>query len=405
MNEDYPFLVHLFTALGYRVELSGRFVAQTLRKRHGDDSLGFGVLPGEACPWAYRRLIDKGVKKIFYPCIPYNIPENQQADNCYNCPIVTSYPANINANMDTIRTGGITFWHPFLPIGNANRLVSRLVQELAAENLSRREIASAVKEAYTELARYKKDIRQEARRVLGEVLGKNRRGIVLAGRPYHIDPEINHGVAEMIQSYGLAVLSEDAVSHLAKMERPLRVVDQWVYHSRLYDAAAFVAGQPNLEMIQLNSFGCGLDAITIDQVKDILEKGNKIHTVIKLDEVNNLGAARIRVRSLIAALNERQHSSFDAVKSPAVKREYPAFFREKKKEHTILAPQMSPIHFRFSSRLRGAGYNVEVLETVDRKAVDEGLKYFTTTPVSGHRRHRPVDSGMRSVGMTLPIRR
>lgn len=376
MYEDYPFWVTFFTALGYRVVLSGR----SSRKLYEN---GMATIPSDSVCYPAKLvhghiadLVDKGVKKIFYPCIPYNIPENQQADNCYNCPIVTSYPANINANMDALRTGGITFWHPFLPLGNANRLVSRLRQELAAENLSRREVAAAVKEAYAELARYKEDVRQEARRALGEVLGKNRRGIVLAGRPYHIDPEINHGVDEMIQSYGLAVLSEDAVSHLAKVERPLRVVDQWVYHSRLYDAAAFVARQPNLEMIQLNSFGCGLDAVTIDQVKDILEKGNKIHTVIKLDEVNNLGAARIRVRSLIAALNERRRSSFGAVKSPAGKREYPAFSRDKKKEHTILAPQMSPIHFRFfEAGLRGAGYNVEVLETADRKAVDEGLKY------------------------------
>ncbi len=236
-------------------------------------------------------------------------------------------------------------------------------------------MAQAVRKAYAELARYKEDVRREGEKVLEDIRGKKITGIVLAGRPYHIDPEVNHGVAEMIQAYGMAVLSEDAVSHLVPVMRPLRVVDQWVYHSRLYAAAAFVSKQPDIELIQLNSFGCGLDAVTIDQIKEILEAGNKIHTVIKLDEVNNLGAARIRVRSLIAALRERSKVPFPMrISSPKYSK--PVFSAAMKKEHTILAPQMAPIHFRLvEAGLKWAGYNVEVLDTTDKAAIDEGLKY------------------------------
>lgn len=374
MYEDYPFWFTLFTELGYRVVLSGR----SSRKLYES---GMETIPSDSVCYPAKLvhghiadLAGKGIKKIFYPCIPFNIPESQLADNRYNCPIVTSYPENINANMDCVRTGDVTFWHPFLPLDDPKRLVGRLRQELAAEGLPKGEVAAAVKKAYAELARYKEDVRQEAGRALAAVREKNLRGIVLAGRPYHIDPEINHGVAEMIQSYGLAVLSEDSVSHLAAAERPLRVVDQWVYHSRLYDAAAYVARQPNLELIQLNSFGCGLDAVTVDQVKEILATGDKIHTVIKLDEVNNLGSARIRVRSLMAALNERRRAL--QAKSTVIRRSRVIFSREMKNTHTILAPQMSPVHFRFfEAALRGAGYNVVVLPDVDRAAVDAGLKY------------------------------
>lgn len=375
MYEDYPFWFTFFTALGYRVQLSGR----SSRKMYEN---GMETIPSDSVCYPAKLvhghiadLVGKGAKKIFYPCIPFNIPENSLADNCYNCPIVTSYPENINANMDAVRSGAVTFWHPFLPLGDPKRLTARLHEELAGENLTRREVAAAVKKAYAELAAYKEDVRREAENVLAALRESGGRGIVLAGRPYHIDPEINHGVAEMINSYGLAVLSEDAVSHLAQVERPLRVVDQWVYHSRLYDAAAFVARQPNLELIQLNSFGCGLDAVTIDQVKETLETGDKIHTVIKLDEVNNLGAARIRVRSLIAALDERRRRAGQA-QSPVIRHSRVIFSREMKTGHTILAPQMSPVHFRFiEAGLRSAGYNVEVLHATDKTAVDEGLKY------------------------------
>ena len=375
MYEDYPFWFTVFSELGYRVVLSGR----SSRKLYES---GLETIPSESACYPAKLvhghiadLVSKGIKKIFYPCIPFNIQEDPTANNCYNCPIVTSYPENINANMDILRNHEVVFFHAFLPLNNPKRMVSRLSHELVDENLPKWEVRQAVKKAYAELARYKEDIRQETEKFLEDIRRRNLKGIVLAGRPYHIDPEINHGIAEMIQAYGLAVLSEDALSHLARIERPLRVVDQWVYHSRLYAAATFVARQPNIELIQLNSFGCGLDAITIDQVKEILTVHNKIHTVIKLDEISNLGAAKIRVRSLIAALNERNKKAV-AAKSPLKNYSRIIFTREMKTTHTILAPQLSPIHFRFfQAGLKKAGYNVEVLPFLDKTAIDEGLKY------------------------------
>ena len=200
-------------------------------------------------------------------------------------------------------------------------------------------------------------------------------GIVLAGRPYHVDPEINHGIPELITSYGFAVLTEDSVAHLGHVARPLIVTDQWMYHSRLYAAACFVKTQPNLDLIQLNSFGCGLDAVTTDQVSDLLTCSGKIYTLLKIDEVNNLGAARIRVRSLISAIRVREMRHF---KKPVVSGAYSRVFftKEMKKDYTILCPQMSPIHFGLiEAAVRSFGYKLEVLNNSDRSAVDTGLKY------------------------------
>ena len=202
-----------------------------------------------------------------------------------------------------------------------------------------------------------------------------KRGIVLAGRPYHVDPEIHHGIPDLIASYGFAVLTEDSVSHMGKVERPLVVTDQWMYHSRLYEAASFVKTRDDLDLIQLNSFGCGLDAVTTDQVAEILTKSGKIYTVLKIDEVNNLGAARIRIRSLIAALRVRDQKHYERkVVSSAYNRVM--FTREMKKDYTLLCPQMSPIHFDLiEPAIRAFGYNIEILQNYNRNAVDVGLQY------------------------------
>lgn len=202
-----------------------------------------------------------------------------------------------------------------------------------------------------------------------------RRGIVLAGRPYHIDPEIHHGIPDMINSYGLCVLTEDSVSHLAPLERPLRVNDQWMYHTRLYAAANYVKTRDDLDLIQLNSFGCGLDAVTTDEVYEILTRSGKIYTCLKIDEVNNLGAARIRVRSLLAALraHDRKQAVREILPSSIQK---PVFTKEMRKDYTILCPQMSPIHFSLlQPAFNAAGYNLEVLPNDNKEAVDVGLKY------------------------------
>lgn len=376
MYEDYPFWFTFFTKLGYRVILSGHSSRQLYE-------LGMETIPSDSICYPAKlahghisQLLKKNIKKIFYPCIPYNFQEDPTADNCYNCPIVTSYPENIKANLDALHGKDVVFLHPFLPLNNRDRLISRLAQELAAEQLSQSELIAAVDAAYTELDDYKADVRSKGQAALAYMAANNCKGVVLAGRPYHIDPEINHGLPELIQSFGLTVLSEDAIRHLAPTPRPLRVVDQWTYHSRLYAAANFVASQPALELIQINSFGCGLDAIVIDQVKDILEAHHRIHTVVKLDEINNLGAARIRIRSLLAALQEKGRNSLvrQAAEQAATCPPVPA--TEIKKYHTILAPQLSPIHFQFlEPGFQKAGYQLVVLPTPNQTAIDEGLRF------------------------------
>ncbi|MEG6586589.1 acyl-CoA dehydratase activase-related protein [Dendrosporobacter sp. 1207_IL3150] len=377
MYEDYPFWFTFFTKLNYQVVLSGRSSRQLYEQ-------GMETIPSESICYPaklvhghIRDLIKKGVKKIFYPCIPNTLQEDVMADNCYNCPIVTSYPQNIKANMDMLRDKEILFLHPFLPLNNRDRLIKRLTQELGSENISRREVISAVDEAYAELERYKADVQAESQEALNYIADHNIKGVVLAGRPYHIDPEINHGLPELIQSYGLAVLSEDGVRHLSKTSSPLRVVNQWTYHSRLYAAAEFVTHHPNVELIQINSFGCGLDAVTIDQVKEIIENHNRTYTVIKLDEISSLGSVKIRIRSLLAAINNRDNniSIMKQLAEIAATRP-PIVAAEINKQHTILAPQLSPIHFQFlESAFQTAGYKVVVAPIPDKAAIDEGLKY------------------------------
>ncbi|WP_418791179.1 acyl-CoA dehydratase activase-related protein [Phosphitispora sp. TUW77] len=374
--EDYPFWFTFFTELGYRVIISGRSSKKIYE-------LGMETIPSESACYPAKivhghiadLIVNKGIPKIFFPCIPYNIKEDPEANNRFNCPIVTSYPETISANMDITRAPGITFYHPFLPLDMPERMVKRLAEELASEGIPRKDIARAVEKAYRELERYKEDVRKEGEATLRYLNENNIKGIVLAGRPYHIDPEINHGIPEMINSYGFGVLSEDAIRHLGTVERPLRVVDQWVYHSRMYAAAAFVAVQPNLELIQLNSFGCGLDAVTTDQIKEILDNHGKVYTLLKIDEINNLGAARIRVRSLIAAIIEREKKNYKPEQTVKMQPKV-VFTEEMKKTHTILAPQMSPVHFQFlRTGFERAGYDIKVLPSVDKSAIDEGLRY------------------------------
>ena len=373
--EDYPFWFTFFTELGYRVIISGRSSNQIY-------ALGMNTIPSDSACYPAKLvhghiadLVKKGVTKLFYPCIPYARKEDLDSDNHYNCPIVTSYPETINANMDILREPNVTFYHPFLPIDMPSRMTKRLAEELKPEGIPKYEIARALDKAYAEFDRYKGDVKLKGEETLQYIRENKIKGIVLVGRPYHIDPEINHGIPEMIGSYGFAILSEDSIQHLGKVERPLRVVDQWVYHSRAYIAASYVAEQGELELIQLNSFGCGLDAVTTDQIKEILETHGKIYTVLKIDEINNLGAARIRVRSLIAAINERDKRNLIPKKlydkPPKV-----LFSKEMKKTHTILAPQMSPIHFQFfKAPFEDAGYTIEFLPSVDKSAIDEGLRY------------------------------
>lgn len=373
--EDYPFWFTFFTELGYQVLISGRSSKHLYEQGMDTIPSDSACYPAKLVHGHVADLIKKRINKIFYPCIPYVRKEDSEANNHYNCPIVTSYPETINANMDILREPIVTFYHPFLPLDKPSKMVKRLAEELKPEGIPKHELASALNKAYAELDRYKNDVRTKGEETLNYIRENKIKGIVLAGRPYHIDPEINHGIPEMIGSYGFAILSEDSICHLGKVERPLRVVDQWVYHSREYSAASYVAQQTNLDLIQLNSFGCGLDAVTTDQIKEILETYGKIYTVLKIDEINNLGAARIRLRSLIASINERDKRNFTPQKlyDPLPK---VLFTKAMKNTHTILAPQMSPIHFQFfKMAFEGAGYTIEFLPSVDKSAIDEGLKY------------------------------
>ena len=373
MFENYPFWYTFFTQLKYRVVLS----PTSSRKIY---ELGIESIPSESECYPAKLahghvtwLLRHGVKFIFYPCIPYERTEFPEAINHYNCPIVTSYAENIKNNVDELQDDSITFRNPFLAFTSEKVLADGLAKEFSG--LPEDEVRAAVHAGWEELAAARRDMQKIGEETLQYMKETGRRGIVLAGRPYHIDPEIHHGIPDMINSYGLCVLTEDSVSHLAPLERPLRVNDQWMYHTRLYAAANYVKTRDDLDLIQLNSFGCGLDAVTTDQVYEILTRSGKIYTCLKIDEVNNLGAARIRVRSLLAALraHDRKQAVREIVPSSIQK---PVFTKEMRKDYTILCPQMSPIHFSIlQPAFNAAGYHLEVLPNDNKEAVDVGLKY------------------------------
>ncbi len=374
MYENYPFWHTFFTKLKYRVILS----PPSNRKIY---ELGIESIPSESECYPAKLahghvtwLIKHGIPFIFYPCIPYERNEFPDSNNHYNCPIVTSYAENIKNNIDELRTENIDFRNPFLALTSLETASKQLIK--AFPEIPADEIKAAAKEGWEEMDRCRQAVYDKGRETLKWMKENKRRGIVLAGRPYHIDSEINHGIPELINSYGLAVLTEDAVSDLNPPERPLIVMDQWMYHSRLYAAANYVKTVENLELIQLNSFGCGLDAVTTDAVGDILTKSGKIYTCLKIDEVNNLGAARIRIRSLIAAIRVRDQKQVRRSIAPANITRV-VFTKEMRKDYTILCPQMTPIHFDLiESAFNAAGYHLEVLgKTDNRKTVDVGLKY------------------------------
>ena len=305
MYENYPFWHTFFTKLGFSVVLSPRSSKAIYEK-------GIESIPSESVCYPAKlahghieALIEKGVKYIFYPSLAYERKEFDNANNHYNCPVVTSYPEVIRNNVDNLADSSVIFRNPFMDLSNPKTLFNNLKNELKAFCIDDKELKAAINAAYDELAKCRKDIQEQGETVLKYIKENNLTGIVLSGRPYHVDPEINHGLADLITAEGMAVLTEDSICHLDKDLDQLRVVDQWTYHSRIYRAASFVATQPNLELIQLTSFGCGLDAVTSDQVADILKARHKIYTLIKIDEGSNLGAIRIRIRSLKATIEKQ----------------------------------------------------------------------------------------------------
>jgi predicted CoA-substrate-specific enzyme activase len=377
--DSYPFWHRYFSMLGFRALLSppsSKAVYEAGIESIPSESVCY---PGKLVHGHIEKLIEAGADFIFYPCLPYSPKEDPGANNHFNCPIVASYPEVVLNNVEGLREGRARFLNPFLPYDNPRRLAARLAEELAPWGVGSRESRRAVAAGLREMAAFRAELRRKAERLVEDLARKGGRGIVLAGRPYHVDPEISHGIAELACELGWAVLPEDSVSHLGVIERPLRVVDQWVYHSRLYAAAHFVAARPELELVQLTSFGCGLDAVTADQVAEILESRGRMHTLIKIDEHSNLGAVRIRLRSLLAAQEARRAPKpGGAVRELARRALAPArrvLFTERMREtHTILAPQMSPIHFRIlEEAFRLSRYRLEVLPDVDPGAVDAGL--------------------------------
>ena len=405
MYENYPFWFTFFTKLGFRVILSDASTKKTYEA-------GIESMPSESVCYPAKlshghimNLLEKNPDFIWMPCAKWERQEDEGAGNHYNCPIVASYSEALRLNVDELREPGApAFLNPWLPYDKKDHLKKRLLFELTdtyanvvgrhAKLPTRAEVDEAVEAAWAEDEAFKRDMRAKGEETLRWMEESGTHGIVLAGRPYHNDPEINHAIPELLTSFGLAVLTEDSIAHLGTLERPIRVVDQWMYHTRLYAAAKVATQRKDLDLIQLNSFGCGLDALTTDQVQEILEAAGKVYTVLKIDEVSNLGAARIRVRSLLAALRDQvneelpqprfnpaeasKEEKFTSVEE-VITTEFPRveFTKEMKDSgYTILAPQMAPYHFELLVPIFHAyGYNLELLPSVDHGAVDAGLKY------------------------------
>ncbi|MFY9283857.1 MAG: acyl-CoA dehydratase activase-related protein [Miniphocaeibacter sp.] len=373
MYENYPFWHTFFTSLGYEVILSGPSSREMYERGIDSITSETACYPAKMVHGHIEELIEKDVDLIFYPSIFYEKQEYKNVDNNINCPVVTGYPEVIKNNLENLVNKNIKFKNPFLSLQDKKRLAKRLIEELEDENLEAKNISNAVDKAWDELEKFRMDVKEEGRRTQEYLKENNLKAIVLAGRPYHIDPGINHGIPELILSLGWGVLSEDSIlTYDDDIDGELRVLDQWVYHSRLYRAAKVVGEREDLELVQLNSFGCGIDAVTTDQVNEILKSYGKIYTVIKIDEVSNLGAIKIRLRSLTQALKDRKFVKPKNIQVP----KKVSFTKEMKKKHTILAPQMAPDHFEImQAALEAEGYKFEFLKTVDSKVIDEGLKY------------------------------
>lgn len=400
MYENYPFWFTLFTKLGYRVVLSPHSSKSIYELGIDTISSDTACYPAKMVHGHIKSLVDMGIKHIFYPSINYEVAEDEKRDNHYNCPIVATYPEVVKNNMDEcFEENGVWFDHPFMPYDNKEKLAKRFYEHYRDKGLSYAEVKAAVKEAEAEDRAFKEDIRNKAAEIIRSSKEAGRKVVVLAGRPYHLDPEINHGLDEIITAYGMAVVTEDSVAHLAHDPRRFRVLNQWTYHSRLYRAAEVVSEDDDMELIQINSFGCGVDAVTTDQVNEIMDLNNKLYTLIKIDEGENLGAARIRIRSLKVAVEDRERNGIRPVRSgePYVNRV--EFTPEMKKDYTLLFPQMAPYHFGLIEQaMISEGYNVKLLPKTDRQDIECGLKYLNNdacypTIVSLGQMIRAVQSG------------
>lgn len=303
MYELAPLWHALFTELGFEVHFSAQSNRATYEKGQFTIPSDTACYPAKIMHGHMLELIEKGLDVLFYPGITYNVDEHA-GDNHYNCPVVAYYSELLKGNMEELRF--VNFLYPYLNIDNQKELVKTLYPCMHGldETITKSELRRAVKAGYKAYEEYKTELRREGERALSYARDNGKRIMILAGRPYHIDPEIGHGIDKLAVSLGFVVVSEDSVCHLAPIQY-VKVLDQWTFHARLYRAARYAAEHEDTELVQLVSFGCGVDAITTDEVRAILEENHKHYTQIKIDEITNLGAVKIRLRSLIGALEER----------------------------------------------------------------------------------------------------
>lgn len=371
--ENYPFWHTFFTKLGFEVVLSDHSNRRIYEE-------GIESMPSESVCYPAKlvhghiiNLIKKDIKTIFYPCLMYENLEFKNSDNHFNCPIVQSYSEAIKLNVEDLEEQNIKFINPFLPM-EENALYKRIkeLDEFREYKFKSSELKEAISSAIKEQLKFKEDVRKKGEEFIKWLEEHDEKAIVLAGRPYHLDKEVNHGIDTMINSLGLAVLTEDSICHLSNMTSNLRVVNQWSYHARVYHAADAVSQFNNIELVNLNSFGCGLDAIVTDQTEEILKRNNKLYTTIKIDEINNLGAAKIRIRSLIASMNKRSNEKIEYRPYTYEKN----YFKKEDRKHTLLFPDMTPIHMPFfEAVLNSEGYEAIYLKETTDETVETGLKY------------------------------
>ena len=306
MYENLPFWFELFTALNFEVVLSPESSRKLYIKGQRTIPSDTVCYPAKLLHGHVVALVEKGVDAIFYPCMSYNFDE-KTSDNNYNCPVVAYYPELLAANVPDLKQ--VRFLDPYVGLHRPKdyeRIGAQWFRDTFG--VPKKEAAAAIRRAYAAYDAYKQDIRTTGQAYIDQARREGRPIIVLAGRPYHIDPEINHGINDLITSFGFVLVSEDAVA-FHEDYAPRKVLNQWTFQSRMYNAARYVCEQPDMQLIQLVSFGCGTDAITGDEVRSILEDGGKLYTQLKIDDISNLGAVKIRVRSLMASMDERKKNN------------------------------------------------------------------------------------------------
>ncbi len=372
--DSYPFWFTLLTALGFRVVISDDSSKKLYEK--GIDTITSDSIcyPAKLVHGHIINLIEKGIKRIFYPCVIFEEKEDKNSQNQFNCPIVMSYPEVIKNNLDVLKEKNNDMMIPFFSFESKEILKKTILEEFEKFDVSEEEVKSALDLAWEERLNFRKDLKNKALETIKDLEKTGKTGVVLCGRPYHCDKEIHHGIPNIINSFGIAVLTGDAVASISSLDEELRVVDQWTYHSRLYRAAAYVGKSNCLELIELNSFSCGIDAVTTDQVAEILANHGKVHTLLKIDEISNLGAVKIRIRSLLAALDYKKKVLKKNIKKK-IEYKKAKFTKNMKKDYTILVPQMAPMHFKLISvAFKQEGYNLEILPET-KEALDYGLQY------------------------------